>query len=407
MNLFRRGATALIATAMLFSSCNKDEEAKKESDVELLPSDIIISKNGTSSYEEVVDDDKSTDIVVKFGKKLKKDIFIEFEISQKDNKTADGLMFNSDSKLVKTLKITLKKGETQIKLKIKRNKARKLGLTKNVTYIVKITKITGKDVDVSKIKTIEIIIKPKPTSTQKYMRSLTEDQKKIVAKYPFLKKWLGRVEVTSEITRDGDNDDLVDAGFPLKPNKKTYTGYSMIVLGENATLAKPILKMKTNPMGLTDFYYMVFKNLTLNFSSYGVPYFAKNWDVSPVFSAIMNVTKWTKTSDETFTGSLENLLFKPTAGKTGEGTVDFVSKHAEYDVNVVNIKFAFSAWERFLEARKNGDLTARTVDNLWQDGVIDPHYVLYYSPIDLDDWGDDMYIAPTSSYNASTGETDI
>ncbi len=95
----------------------------------------------------------------------------------------------------------------------------------------------------------------------------------IVKKYPFLKKWLGKVQVTTEITRDSDNNDLVDSDFPSAPDNKTYEGYSIITLSKNATLDKPVLKIVNNAMGMRDFMWMVFKKETIEFSTLGVPYF--------------------------------------------------------------------------------------------------------------------------------------
>ncbi len=104
----------------LFSSCKKDEEVKDE-EVKLLASDIILSTEGITSYEEETDDDKETSIIVKIGKKLKKDITIEFEITPKDNSSDsnDALQFDdtTNKKLTKTIKATLKKEKTEIKPK--------------------------------------------------------------------------------------------------------------------------------------------------------------------------------------------------------------------------------------------------------------------------------------------------
>ncbi len=463
MNTLKQATLALFATVILFSSCKKDEEVKDE-EVKLLASDIIVSTEGITSYEEETDDDKETSIIVKIGKKLKKDITIEFKITPKDNSSDsnDALQFDdtTNKKLTKTIKVTLKKEKTEIKLKIKRNKAKKLDLLMNVVYIVKITKITGKDIDVSQLKAIELTMKPK-----KGIPVLTKEQMAIVKKYPYIKNWLGRVQVTTEISVDNQNKDFVESSFPMAPAAKTYTGHSIITLSEKATLDKPVLKMVTNPMGMQEFMWMVFKKQTIENAYLGVPYFDPSHrfhkTLNANFRKIMNATKWTRDSSETFSASLDNLVMVRNASNPSYGHIKFltwIKDHKHIDDKTpttyekqsgdggyyVDFKYKFSVWDRFLKL-KNSDATLkkiyvdRVVGNFSSggNGLTDPNYHLFgvtLNPFTSEDswttwevsdyiieelhdnnykknwdegsydWWDDMNIDTHSSYDATTGK---
>ncbi len=167
----------------------------------------------------------------------------------------------------------------------------------------------------------------------------------------------------------------------------------------------------------------------------------------------MNATGWTKSSKETFSMSLDNLVLSPDSpdNKT-KGKIKFltwVKDHKHIDDNTpttyekqsgdggyyVHFKYKFSVWDRFLKL-KDSNVVLRNIYNKYVNensgsfsvsgttGLIDPNYLLFYTTVDPQDatqyalekkhgasydfsgydWDDDMTIRSTSSYDGSTGE---
>lgn len=291
------------------------------------------------------------------------------------------------------LQLMLDKGMKKTTFKIKLNPAFKERLFKDVVCNLRVEKVEGRTVTESEIGMQEITCRKGAD-----IPDFTEAQLAILHKYPYLKKWIGTVKVSTKVYVDADNANKVTSDFPMYPQFKTYTGSSQITLSEAATLSNPALKIVNNAMGMKDFCWMVFKKLTLEDADWGLTN-----TPSPVLKATRELLKWTVNSKESFDMALDELVLSPKASDPTKGGVKFIdwlglqgatwdaTKHIEgtkvnypKDIYAVNFNFSFSGWTKFLNQystvpalKKNYEFFVKG-QGAGQSDQPDPNWHLFY-----------------------------
>ena len=184
---------------------------------------------------------------------------------------------------------------------------------------------------------------------------LTDTQLQLIAdvktKYGIdLTRLIGKVPVETAITFNSSDKETFFQG----QSQRVYKAYSIITLGDDATVDHPTLKMVTNPMGLTTFLYDVLKRKTVNDNEFFMqtPYGkaavkAINYDeAKESFSASLNGIGINPTNDNvTFTGQIENVYGDMVTG--------------------IPFTYDYSAWNRLLKEKEKG-----TIVNIEEEGKI-------------------------------------
>ena len=204
------------------------------------------------------------------------------------------------------------------------------------------------------------------------MAGLTEEQEAIVAAYMEatgidLKKYIGLVNVTTVYTASSQ-----DSEVPLPA--QTVNGITVISLSEESAVGQPVLKMTSNPMGLTDVFYDKLKANTLE-----NPYWVEDQaEYAPSYTELLEAIGWTSSSDETFSVTLDGI--KPGTDGTVEFVADLSYFDEEYEETVemfkVPFEFGFSAYEREKAALEAGTIGPEKDAEWLYDATVDPDFYL-------------------------------
>lgn len=221
--------------------------------------------------------------------------------------------------------------------------------------------------------------------------ALTDAQKAILEAYKTasgidLSKYIGVVNVSTVIT--GTDPDTYE---PLEP--RTVTGKTVITLSESATAENPVLKMVSNPMGIQDYMYEVFRIRTVKnedwYSEYNIP----------CYQTLLNAINWTEDTSEIFGMSLDGISVD------AEGQLAYTAEYVpdpEYpdDVYVhVPFEFSFTAYDReklVIDALKEADPDWAT------DCTSNPFYFLNNDDI-TEDWFSDEEEELVGNWVETTG----
>lgn len=455
-----RVCSVFLIMFLLLSCDNEDkkeieqaaEKSKETPKVQLIPTDFIITLDEASLTDG---ESKELTLTMKLGKKPDVDMSVKLALTPKNESDAlyaSALGFVSGEAVANDFEMKLAKGATSGSVKIKQNSKFAKRILANLTYQVKVSKVVGKEVDHTKIEGKELIFNKKAD-----VPDLSAAQLGILEKHPYLKKWIGTVQVVTKVKIDGDNSGLAEQGFPVGGEDKTYTGTSVITLSDQASLTNPSLKIINNAMGLKDYTWMVFKKETLENDFRGKPandptHSNHKW-LSDEMKAVWKAVNWTASTSETFDLSLDNLVLSPNAEDQTQGKVKFIEWKGvetgqwkldervkgnlvqyDQDIYAVNFQYAFSAWDRFMRLKDTDKaLGAIYKSNVIDDGsgsdvLVDPNYFMYYTsnlrksevptyavkaghPSDYafsdGDWADDMSFAEGvtgSSYDTRKGE---
>lgn len=203
--------------------------------------------------------------------------------------------------------------------------------------------------------------------------ALTPEQKILVeawkSKYGIdITPWLGNISLTGtlQFPGDGSRDPFV------APSTVSLAGSTLFALSDESDENTPVLDMKENPMGMSDYLYKTLRQLTVDDREY----FALEDDGLGL--ELMELINWDANSTETFAVSLPGLRITSIAN--GKATVEFVKTgenyiygsngkpifNAEYDMDLtynwatswIPFKYDFSAWNRQLSLVEAGNPTA-------------------------------------------------
>ena len=212
---------------------------------------------------------------------------------------------------------------------------------------------------------------------------------------------LGKLLVETTIVFNKDDKESFFQG----QSQRVYKGYSVITLGDDATVDHPTLKILTNPMGLTTFLYDVLKRKTVNDNEFFMR--------TPYGKAAVKAINYQE-SKETFSVALSNIGINPASNSitfTGE-------KENAYGDMIMGIPFTYdySAWNRLLkekekgtvvEIEEDGKLVGYTIndDFLTMGGSLDPNRFLGVSNISSDTFGNNPsdWVAPSALLDLAKG----
>ncbi len=235
--------------------------------------------------------------------------------------------------------------------------------------------------------TLEVVAKPALA-----VQALTPEQKKLVAGY--IKKgmditpFLGKVNVKSTVVFNVDDEERFK-----NLAKEPITGITVITLSEESTPEQPVLKMEQNPMGLTEFFYNLLKQETIEnnefwYGEYAGPYYAK----------VMKLINWNKTSEETFTASLDGIKIKENKEITyiGKGKDSYGD-----EINIVPFDFKYSAWDRLKKLIDEGNTEAKECNEY--GATPNPIVFINNSDIATDGYEAGGFIQTTGKINYQAG----
>jgi putative lipoprotein len=223
------------------------------------------------------------------------------------------------------------------------------------------------------------------------LAELTEAQKALVKAYQAkgmnILPFLGKVKVKTMVTLNSTEDLLVKYKnqFP-----KTYDGYTVITLSEKATADQPVLKMTSNPMGLTDFFQFLMRKETIENDDV---WYGEN--AGPNYTTVMKLISWTKTSTETFGVTLDGIELNGNRINYVHELDKSAKDDADTKYKAVPFQFTYTAWDRLLKLAKAGDADALGIYQA--DGTSNPAYYLNVDDITKDEYQKGAWKAPTSS----------
>ena len=288
---------------------------------------------------------------------------------------------NEDAVLqVESDEIVFEPGQKEVVLRVKSNGKHSLSISKTVT--LQVTSASHPQIK-GFGKGVQITVNPDAD-----IPILTETQLQLIAgvkkKYGIdLARLLGKLPVETTVVFNQDDKE----NFFQGQSQRVYKGYSVITLGDDATVDHPTLKMLTNPMGLTTFLYDVLKRKTVNDNEFFMR--------TPYGKAAVKAINYQE-SKETFSVALSNIGINPANNSitfTGE-------KENAYGDMIMGIPFTYdySAWNRLLkekekgtvvEIEEDGRLVGYTIndDFLTMGGSLDPNRFLGVSNISSDTFG--------------------
>ena len=300
--------------------------------------------------------------------------------------------------LVESDEIVFEPGQKEVVFRVKSNGKHSLSISKTITLQVvsashPLIKGFGKGVQITVNPDADIPV-------------LTETQLQLIADVKTkcgidLARLLGKVPVETTIVFNKDDKETFFQG----QSQRVYKGYSVITLGDDATVDHPTLKMVTNPMGLTTFFYDVLKRKTVDDNEFFMqtPYGkaavkAINYDeAKESFSASLNGIGINPTNDNvTFTGQIENIYGDMVTG--------------------IPFTYDYSAWNRLLKEKEKGTIVnieeegkivGYTIDDdfLSMGGSLNPSRFLGVSDISRDVFGNDPsdWVAPSAKLDFTKG----
>ncbi len=180
-----------------------------------------------------------------------------------------------------------------------------------------------------------------------------------------LTPWLGNVELSGSLQFPGDG-----ARDPfVAPSTVTLAGSTLFALNEEADEETPVLDMLENPMGMTNYLYRSFLQLTVDDREYfALEDEGTGWE-------LMELINWNSESAETFSVTLPGLRLTSIAD--GKAEIEFVTTgdnyiygtngepiyNEEYDMELtynfatsrIPFNYSYSAWGRQFDLVEAGD----------------------------------------------------
>lgn len=235
--------------------------------------------------------------------------------------------------------------------------------------------------------------------------ALTDAQVSLIegykAKYGIdLYKVLGKVSVSTTVTFNDEDKATYNDGA----DTKAYEGATVITLSDLATADTPVLKMTSNPMGLTSFLYEMMRRQTVDDNEYFMQ--------MPYNAAVMAELGY-DAANESFEATLDNIVIEPATGNIGFTAIR--PNIYDEDITIVPFDYTYSVWERLKAKAEAGQSvtvndgetqTAYTLSELINDyGVtLNPSAYLGTTTIDTNYWESILYTAPTGHVDFAGGK---
>lgn len=244
--------------------------------------------------------------------------------------------------------------------------ADKLTTTENVEVTFSITNLDDKKFDLAANTTVKLL--PAPGAGV-----LTPEEMALVAawkeKYNVdILPWIGNVALTGtiEFPGDGYRDPFI------APETINLNGFTAFAISADATEDTPALDMVENPMGMSDYLYKAFRDLTVDDKAF----FA--YEDGGNGLDLMELISWNANSEESFAVALPGI--KITSIENGKATLEFVAEGEDYILNSkgetiydelmesdyvysfhtswIPFTYTYTAWDRQLGLIESGDAAA-------------------------------------------------
>ena len=267
--------------------------------------------------------------------------------------------------------VTIKAGEKTATFSIVSKNAGLVNGSANFTVTLDASTVLPKNVQLKKAFAFVV------TSTAS--EALTAEQLAMIEAYKSasgvdLSKYIGMVNVSVEYTAYDFNQEVL-------LETETITGKTIIALSEASTAEAPALKMLANPMGIEDKLYATLRALTIENTNYWC-----DGEYYPDNVNLMQTISWNADSQETFTASLDNIIFD--VDRTIEFTGFGVDQYGD-QIEIVPFAYEFSAYDRELAAIADGSFVKE--DEYAYDCTANPAYHLNNTDISEDAFEADNY----------------
>lgn len=317
----------------------------------------------------------------------------------KANTTLEFVLQNNDDAVVKFVNptITLNPGEKTAVLKFVSNNKSLLEEVRPMTLVLQ----SSTDENIKLLNTSSpIVLTINPDAE---LQVLTEEQKQLLASYKEnmgidVARFLGRLECKVKVTFPSD-----EIGTFFDDNEvREFQGKSVLALSEASTAEKPVLKMTSNPLGLTDFLYEIMRKETVE---------SEYWMASPYAQPILDKVQY-EASKETFDVTLDNLVLN------ADKTVNFLGEALDSygdPVTVVPFAYNYSAWNRMKQQAEAGDKIqveegGTTVEYTLAEAIemgssLNPESFLVYSSLHEDKWENEPsdWVNPQAQFDEAAG----
>lgn len=370
---------ALLSVMVAFTSCSSDDDNNSQTQ----SNGVSMTVSGSSSIAEDDTEGITVDVMLAYAPTSQQTITLSLTGNDNDIARIDPTVLNISA------------GQKTAQFKIfSNNKSLLLEncvLTVNATFSDNNMKLSGS--------APQVTITPKAD-----MPALTDAQKQLIEGYKTkygidLTKVLGKIKVSSTVTFNDDDKATYNEGN----DTKEYTGATIITLSDEATADKPVLKMTSNPMGLTTFLYDMLRKQTVDDNEYFMQ--------MPYNSAVMAALNYDATK-ETFEVTLDGIAIDPTTGN-----LDFTAVRLnEYEepITIVPFDYTYSVWERLKSKAEAGESVtvddgeeqaSYTLTELINDyGVtLNPSVYLGTTTIDTNYWENNLYVTPSGKIDFKNG----
>lgn len=373
-------ALFLMLTFFAFASCSESTDNAPR-----MTNYVTLAINGESSIHEDATD--GIDVTVSLAYTVKKDVTVTLSLQGNEK---DVVKLSSDI-------VTFKAGEKNATVKLTSNNRNIL----STQQVVKITATAFSETNMAAINDgVSITIRPSasvPTLSAKQLELIKGYQQKLGID---LSKILGIVDVTTTITFGNEDKETENNGI----DTRILQGKSIITLSENATADKPVLKMLSNPMGMTTFIYEKMRRCTVEDQEFFMQ--------QPIPSAYIAALNY-DLAKETFDVVLDNITLNT------DGTLNFTAvgkDNNDDNITMVPFVYTYSLWDRLVQMGKDGKTIQvlegeTTVEHSVQELLdtypyLKPSYYLGNSDITKDTYESEPsnFIKPASKYDFKTGK---
>lgn len=370
---------ALLSVMVAFTSCSSDDDNNSQTQ----SNGVSMTVSGSSSIAEDDTEGITVDVMLAYAPTSQQTITLSLTGNDNDVARIDPTV------------LTISAGQKTAQFKIfSNNKSLLLEncvLTVNATFSDSNMKLSGS--------APQVTITPKAG-----MPALTDAQKQLIEGYKTkygidLTKVLGKIKVSSTVTFNDDDKATYNEGN----DTKEYTGATIITLSDEATADKPVLKMTSNPMGLTTFLYDMLRKQTVDDNEYFMQ--------MPYNSAVMAALNYDATK-ETFEVTLDGIAIDPTTGNLNFTAVRL--NEYEEPITIVPFDYTYSVWERLKSKAEAGESVtvddgeeqaSYTLTELINDyGVtLNPSVYLGTTTIDTNYWENNLYVTPSGKIDFKNG----
>lgn len=278
-------------------------------------------------------------------------------------------------------KITLKAGEKFAQLTIK--SLPEVPLTEAVDVLLQLKTNSSK---IPLEGPLKLIVQPNIATvalSEEKIRLLEIYKTKGLDLYPLM----GNKNLTGKINFPGGGSliSLIDKA------EITLSGKTQITLSDLATAEQPVLKMVSNAMGIENYLYTLFRNLTIDDLEI---WNSISKDAPPAPKKIMDLIKLSRNSAETFTVSLDAIKIDLNSKK-----VTFIHEYQDLRsdilIQAVPFDFHYTAWDRLQKLIEAKNPIA--LENTEQGGSVNPRVYLNTEGILANEYTDGINWTPSTA----------